>query len=80
MRIAPSSIDTSGLTASNFAITTNSGGTQALNTLPALAATANSPHSAYLEGTTSGGGTTGAANMLIANNLATAFLGFSSEL
>jgi hypothetical protein len=80
MRIAPSSIDTTGLTASNFAITTNSGGTQALNTLPALAATANTPNSAYMEGTTAAGGTTGAATMLIANNLATAFLGFSAEL
>jgi hypothetical protein len=80
MRIAPSSIDTTGLVASNFAITTNSGGTQALNTLPVLAATANTPNSAYIEGTTAAGGTTGAATMLIANNLATAFLGFSAEL
>jgi hypothetical protein len=80
MRIAPSSIDTTGLTAANFAITTNTGGTQALNTLPVLASTANTPNSAYMEGTTAAGGTTGAATMLIANNLATAFLGFSAEL
>jgi hypothetical protein len=80
MRTAPVSIDTTGLVASNFAITTNIGGTQALNTLPVLAATANTPNSAYIEGTTAAGGTTGAATMLIANNLATAFLGFSAEL
>jgi len=43
-------------------------------------AAANTPNSAYMEGTTAAGGTTGAANMLIANNLATAFLGFSAEL
>jgi hypothetical protein len=79
MRIAPSTIETTG-TASNYAMFNSTSGLIACSSVPSLLASYSSNTNSLINVSVASGLVAGNASIFYANSTATAYLGFSAEL